>query len=511
MSADTGYAPGSAHPLRRKGEGKAYRNFIGGQWVDSESPKSVPNINPADTREVLGHVPLSSAEETRGAVAAAKAAFPAWRDTPAPIRGRILFQAQALMDQEKEQLARLLTREEGKTVKESMGEIQRTINILEYTAGEGRRIGGSTVPSELQHNFCYTLRQPLGVVACVTPWNFPVAIPVWKIAPALVAGNTVVFKPATLTPETATAVMSIFERAGVPSGVLNMVLGSGGTVGNALVDHDDVRAISFTGSNEVGAEIYSRGAKRMIRVQAEMGGKNPVIVMADADLDLAVESTAQGAFGSTGQRCTATSRVIVEEAVADKFVAALAARAAKVRVGNGLEGAVDMGPAVDSSQLGTDLKYIEIGRQEGKLVYGGRPLKDADRAHGHFVEPTVFDHVSPSTRIAQEEIFGPVVSVIRVKGFEEAMAAANGVQFGLSSSIFTGDPAKLFRFVDHIETGIVHVNSGTPGGEAQMPFGGMKATGVGPREQGETALEFFTEVKSVYIDYTGQARKGSLY
>jgi alpha-ketoglutaric semialdehyde dehydrogenase len=511
VSANAEYAPGTPHPLRRKGEGKNYRNFIGGEWVASDSERSVPNINPADTREVLGHVPLSTAEETRAGVAAARGAFPAWRDTPAPVRGRILFQVQALMDKEKEELARLLTREEGKTLKESMGEIQRTINILEYTAGEGRRVGGSTVPSELPHNFCYTLRQPLGVVACITPWNFPVAIPVWKIAPALVAGNTVVFKPATLTPETATAIVSIFERAGVPKGVLNMVLGSGGTVGNALVDHDEVRAVSFTGSNEVGAEIYARGAKRMIRVQAEMGGKNPVLVMADADLDLAVESTAQGAFGSTGQRCTATSRVIVEEAVADRFVEALAARAARVRVGNGLDGGIDMGPAVDAAQLATDLQYIDIGRAEGTLVCGGRALKDGERAHGHFVEPTVFDHVRPSTRIAQEEIFGPVVSVIRVKGFEEAMAAANGVKFGLSSSIFTGDPAKLFRFVDHIETGIVHVNSGTPGGEAQMPFGGTKGTGVGPREQGQTALEFFTEVKAVYVDYTGQARKGSLY
>jgi acyl-CoA reductase-like NAD-dependent aldehyde dehydrogenase len=511
VSAVDPMADAALHPLRRKGEGKTYRNFVNGQWVTSDSTRSVPNINPADTREVLGHVPLSSAEETRAAVDAAQAAFQGWRDTPGPVRGKILFQVQALMDKEKDELAKLLTREEGKTVKESMGEIQRTINILEYTAAEGRRLGGSTVPSELPHNFCYTLRQPLGVVACITPWNFPVAIPVWKIAPALLAGNTVVFKPATLTPETASAVVSIFERAGLPKGVLNMVLGSGGTVGNAILDHKDVRAVSFTGSNEVGAEIYARGAKRMIRVQAEMGGKNPVIVLADADLDLAVESTAQGAFGSTGQRCTATSRVIVDETIADKFVEALAARAKKVRVGNGLESGVDMGPACDASQLETDLKYIELGRAEGTLVTGGRQLKDADRAHGHYVEPTVFDHVKSSHRIAQEEIFGPVVSVIRVKGFEEAMQAANGVEFGLSSSIFTGDPSKIFRFVDHIETGIVHVNSGTPGGEAQMPFGGMKGTGVGPREQGETALEFYTEVKSVYIDYTGQARKGSLY
>jgi aldehyde dehydrogenase (NAD+) len=491
---------------------KIYRNFIDGEWVASEATKSTLNLNPADTRDVLGQVPFSTAEETRHAVAAARAAFPSWRDTPAPVRGRILFNVWTLMDKEKEELARLLTREEGKTVKESLGEILRTINILEYIAAEGRRIGGQTVPSELPRNFCYTVRHPLGVVACITPWNFPVAIPVWKMAPALVSGNTVVFKPATLTPETASAVVSIFERAGVPKGVLNMVLGSGGTVGNALLDHDDVRAVSFTGSNDVGAEIYGRAAKRMIRAQCEMGGKNPVVVMADADLDLAVEATAQGAFGSTGQRCTATSRVIVEERIADAFVEKLAARAKRVRVGDGQQAGVDMGPAVDPSQLKTDLDYIDIGKSEGAaLVCGGRRLTDGALEHGYYVEPTVFDRVSRSMRIAQEEIFGPVISVIRVKDFEKAMEAANSVRYGLSSSIFTTDATNVFRFVDMIEAGIVHINSGTPGGEAQLPFGGTKATGVGPREQGPTAVEFFTELKTVYVDYTGAARKSSIY
>jgi aldehyde dehydrogenase (NAD+) len=505
-------AAGARPDPRGQAGGKVYRNFIGGEWVASEASRTTPNLNPADTREVLGLVPLSTADEARRAVDAARAAYPGWRSTPAPKRGAILFKAMALMDAEKEALARLLTREEGKTVKESLGEIQRTINILEYTAAEGRRLGGQTIPSELPSNFCYTVRQPLGVVVCVTPWNFPVAIPVWKMAPALVSGNTVVFKPATLTPETSGAVVSIFERAGVPKGVLNMVLGSGGTVGNALVDHADVRAISFTGSNEVGAEIYSRGAKRMVRVQCEMGGKNPVIVLADADLDLAVESTAQGAFGSTGQRCTATSRVIVEETIADAFVERLVARSKKVKVGSGIDAGIDMGPAVDKSQLETDLKYIAIGQDEGaKLCGGGRRLEDGALAHGHFVEPTVFDHVTPAMRIAQEEIFGPVISVIRVKGFEEAMAAANDVRYGLAASIFTRDPSAIFRFADDIEAGIVHINSGTPGGEAQLPFGGTKATGVGPREQGPTALEFYTEVKTVYVDYTGQARKSSIY
>jgi len=491
---------------------QTYKNFIAGEWVASEASKSTPNLNPADTRDVIGHVPMSSAEEARRAADAAQAAFPAWRDTPAPVRGRVLFRAQEILDKEREELARLLTREEGKTVKEALGEIQRAINILEYTAAEGRRLGGHTVPSELPSNFCYTTRIPVGVVACITPWNFPVAIPIWKIAPALVTGNTVVFKPATLTPATATALVGIFERAGLPKGVLNLVLGSGGTVGNALLDHPAVHAVSFTGSNEVGGEIYARAAKRMIRVQAEMGGKNPVVVLADADLDLAVEATAQGAFGSTGQRCTATSRVIVEEAVADRFVERLAARAKKVRVGNGLEPTTDMGPAVDRSQMQTDLDYIGIGGKESAtLVCGGRKLEEGALAHGHFVEPTVFDHVKTTMRIAQEEIFGPVVSVVRVKDFEEAMQAANDVPFGLSSSIFTTDASTVFRFADRIETGIVHINSGTPGGEAQLPFGGIKGTGLGPREQGSTAIEFFTDIKTVYVDYTGAARKGSFY
>jgi methylmalonic acid semialdehyde dehydrogenase len=491
---------------------KPYRNFIGGEWVESSSTKTAVNTNPADTRDVLGLSPLSTADEARAAVDAARAAFPAWRDTPAPVRGRILYRAWQLMDQEKESLARLLTREEGKTVKEALGEILRTVNILEYTAAEGRRLAGETLPSELPRNFAYTLRQPLGVVAVVTPWNFPVAIPCWKIAPALVTGNTVVFKPASLTPETAAAVVSIFERAGLPKGVLNLVLGSGGTVGNAIVDHPDVRAVSFTGSNEIGAQIYGRGAARMIRVQCEMGGKNPVVVMGDADLEVAVEATATGAFGSTGQRCTATSRVIVEEGVADAFVERLAARAAKIRVGNGLQDGVEMGPAVDDQQLDTDLRYLEIGRSEGaRLVCGGERLSGGDYDQGFFVSPTVFDHVTTTMRLAQEEIFGPVVSVVRVRDFDEAVAAANAVRYGLSSAIFTRDSTNVFRFVDEIEAGIVHVNSGTPGGEAQMPFGGTKDTGVGPREQGSTAVEFYTEVKTVYVDYTGAARKSSIY
>jgi aldehyde dehydrogenase (NAD+) len=490
---------------------KRYRNFVDGEWRESQVARSAPNLNPADTREVLGEVPLSTADEARAACDAAARAFPAWRDLPAPQRGAVLFRAMAILDKEKEELARLLTREEGKILKEAMGEVQRSVNILEYIAAEGRRVGGHTVPSELPNNFCYTVRHPLGVVACITPWNFPVAIPVWKIAPALVSGNTVVFKPATLTPATAEHLVSIFERAGLPKGVLNLVLGSGSTVGNAIVDHEAVRAVSFTGSNDVGAGLYARGASRMIRVQCEMGGKNPVVVLDDADLDLAVECTAQGAFGSTGQRCTATSRAIVDERVADAFVEKLLARTAKIRIGAGLDGA-DMGPAVDDSQLQTDLRYVDIAQGEGaRLLRGGKRVTGGGLEHGYFVEPTVFDHVKSSMRVAQEEIFGPVVSVIRVKGYEQALESANETRYGLSASIFTSDASSVFRFADKIEAGIVHVNSGTPGGEAQLPFGGTKATGVGPREQGHTALEFFTEVKTVYVDYTGQSRKSSFY
>src|SRR5216683_1372775 len=328
----------------------------------------------------------------------------------------------ALMEAEKDALARLLTREEGKTVKESMGEIQRTINILEYTAGEGRRIGGSTVPSELPHNFCYTLRQPLGVVACVTPWNFPVAIPVWKIAPALIAGNTVVFKPATLTPETASAVVSIFERAGIPPGVLNLILGSGSDAGDEIINHPAVKAVSFTGSNEVGIRLYEEVSRRGAKVQCEMGGKNPVVILEDADLDLAVESTAQGAFGSSGQRCTATSRAVVVNNIADEFVDRIARRAESMRIGAGSDPQTEMGPSVDGSQFKTVLKYIDIGLEDGAtLVCGGSAANGKGLDKGFFVRPTVFDHVTPDMRIAREEVFGPVLSVLRVKDFDEAM------------------------------------------------------------------------------------------
>jgi acyl-CoA reductase-like NAD-dependent aldehyde dehydrogenase len=486
------------------------KNFINGKWVESKATRTSERRNPANLDEVVGLVPLSSREETRAAIAAAKAAFAAWRDTPAPVRGRVIAKAAILMEQQKDELARILTREEGKTFKDSLGEVMKSVNILEFMAGESRRIGGETVPSELPKNFAYTVKQPLGVVAAITPWNFPVSIPVWKMAPALVAGNTVVFKPATLTAFTGAKVTEIFEQAGVPAGVLNMVVGSGGEVGDELLQHPDVKAVSFTGSNEVGCELYAQGARKMKKCQCEMGGKNPIVILADADLPLAVESTVFGAFASTGQRCTATSRVVVEDKVADQFVAMLVERTKKLKTGNGLDPAMDMGPAVDESQMKTDLHYIEVGKKEAKLLLGGERLT-GQGYNGYYVAPTIFDHVKWDSTLAQDEVFGPVLSIIRVKDFEEALRVANSVRYGLSSSIYTNDAAKIFEFIDKIETGITHVNSPTVGGEAQLPFGGMKATGVGLREMGRVAIDFYTELKTVYIDYTGRKRESNIY
>lgn len=489
-----------------------YQNFINGAWVASQATRTVDNVNPADTRDVIGQVPISTQAEVKSAVGAAQAALEGWNALSAPKRAEYLWKVLRIMERRKAELGALLTREEGKVLPEALGEVQKAMNVLEYIAGEGRRIGGVTRPSELPNTFCYTVRVPLGVSAIVTPWNFPVAIPVWKIAPALLAGNTVVFKPATLTPGCAVMLMEMFHEAGLPAGVLNLILGSGHQVGQWLLDCPEVKAVSFTGSNEIGMKLYADAAARKIKVQCEMGGKNPIVVLSDADVPLAVESTVQGAFGSTGQRCTATSRAIVETSVADRFVELLLQRTAQLKIGNGAQSGITMGPSVDESQMSKVLEYIEIGKQEGaRLLTGGRRLTDGDHAHGFFIEPTVFDHVQPDMRIAREEIFGPVLSVVRVPNFEEAVRVANDVPFGLSSSVYTQDVARIFRFIDKIETGITHINSPTMGGEAQLPFGGMKATGIGSREMNEEAFDFFTEIKTVYIDYTGAKRDTFVY
>src|ERR1041384_5411395 len=490
---------------------KTYRNFINGQWLESTSDQTASNVNPANTDDVLGTVRLATREEARSAVEAAAEAFRAWRATPAPARGRIIARAARLLEDDKENLAAILTREEGKTLGEASGELHRSINVVDFCASELRRMNGETIQSELPANFAYTIKEPHGVVACITPWNFPVAIPVWKIAPALVAGNTVVFKPATITPETAIRITEIFHEAGLPKGVLNLILGSGSEAGDEIVNHRAVRAISFTGSNGVGVKLYEQAARRGVRVQCEMGGKNPVVILEDADMDLAVESTAQGAFGSTGQRCTATSRAIVVDEIADEFVERLAKRAESMRIGPGVDPATEMGPSVDEGQFNTVLNYINIGREDGAtLVCGGERATGDGLDKGYFVRPTVFDHVTPDMRIAREEIFGPVLSVLRVKNFEEAMQVANDCEYGFSSSVFSNKRSRIFRFVDDIETGMTHINSPTTGGEAHIPFGGSKGTGIGDREQGSTALDFYTELKVVYVDYTGRKREGNL-
>ncbi|MCA9792563.1 MAG: aldehyde dehydrogenase family protein [Candidatus Eremiobacteraeota bacterium] len=490
---------------------KKFTSYIGGEWVEPESGKSVPNINPANG-ESLGDVMLASRADTKRAIELAAKAFPGWKATPAPVRGNYFFKVVRLMEERREELARALTLEEGKLYKEALGEVQKTINIVEFIAGEGRRMSGETTPSEMPNTFAYTIKQPLGVVGLITPWNFPVAIPMWKIAPALVAGNTVVLKPATNTPWTASLLMEIMHDAGIPAGVINMVVGKGSEVGDEIVNNPTVRALSFTGSNEVGQGLYLQGAQRGVKVQCEMGGKNPIVVLEDADIDLAVEATIQGAFGSTGQRCTATSRAIVVHEIADQFVEKLVARTKKFVVGDGMKDGVHMGPSVDEGQMNTVLEGIEKAKEsKAKLLLGGGRLTEGEFAKGYFIQPTLFDHVSRDDFLANEELFGPVLAVIRVKDLHEALEVANSVRYGLSSSIYTFDTNRVFRFIDEIETGITHVNSPTMGGEAQLPFGGVKATGVGTREQGKVAIDFFTELKTVYVDYTGEKRETNIY
>lgn len=486
------------------------RALIDGKWI--EGPEWRDNVNPADTREVIGRATHCGRAEAQQAIEAAARAFPAWRETPAPKRGALLFEAARIMRERLETIAVAMTREEGKTLAEARGEVQKSINVVEYMAGEGRRATGEVVPSEMPRTFAYHVRQPLGVVSLVTPWNFPVAIPAWKIAPALVAGNTVVFKPASLTPLTGRMVAQCFHDAGLPPGVLNFVTGGGGTVGDELVTHPLVRAVSFTGSNDVGIELARQASARRKKCQCEMGGKNPIVVLSDADLALAVDATVQGAFGSTGQRCTATSRAVVDRSLYAEFVERCLAATANVRVGNGLHPGVTMGPSVDAGQHQCVLDAIETGTADGaRLVTGGQRPRGEEFDHGFFTEPTIFADANMSMRVAQEEVFGPVLAIVPVDGFEAALEAANAVRYGLAASVYTRDLVLAQRFVDGIDVGIVHVNNPTVGGEAQLPFGGMKDTGIGEREMGPTAVEFFSEVKTVYVDYTGVARRTNIY
>jgi acyl-CoA reductase-like NAD-dependent aldehyde dehydrogenase len=475
-------------------------NFINGEWVRSRGGCTAPNYNPAHRRQILNHYQVSTGEDMSAAIDAAYAALAGWKSVPAPRRGDIVERAAQLMLERKEAIASALVQEEGKTLSEARAEVDRAVANVKFAASQGYRLGGNFIPSTVPGVMIYTTREPLGVVGAVTPWNFPVAIPAWKIAPALVSGNTVVLKPASLTPWTASLVVQCFVDAGLPPGVLNMVTGPGSTVGSVLVDDDRVRAISFTGSNEVGRALYTRAAHRLCKVQLEMGGKNPVIVLADADLEAAAEAITVGAFGSSGQRCTATSRVVAVSEVHDSLLEMVVERARKLVVGDGLDPTTHVGPLVDENQLSKVLGYIEAGVAEGaKLVLDGRELSDGLADEGYFVGPTVFTEVEPSMRIAQEEIFGPVLCFQRAKDFKQAMELANAVEFGLSSSIYTNDLTLALEYARRSQAGMLHVNIPTLGGEAQVPFGGIKGSGLGSRECGEAAFNFFTEEIVVYI------------
>ena len=485
---------------------ETHRNYIGGKWVESVTGRTYPVHNPAHTDQLVGEFQTSGADDTLHAVAAAKDGLKIWANTPAPARANIMYKALDIMGRRAEELAETITVEEGKPISDARAEVKRAMAIMEYAAGEGRRMFGYTTPSELPDTVAYTTRRPLGVVGIITPWNFPLAIPAWKIAPALICGNALVFKPASATPHSAVKLLEIFEEAGLPAGVLNLVTGPGGQVGNALVESPDVKGISFTGSTEIGTDLYSESAKRLKKVQAEMGGKNAVIVLSDADMDKAMNGIVQGAFGSTGQRCTATSRVIVEESVHDQFVTELIDRTSKLTVGDGIDPANDVAPLSSQNQKDKVLEFIGIGAEEGaNLAFGGRDLMDGDLKEGYYVEPTVFTGVTSDMRIAQEEIFGPVLTVFKAKDLKEAIDIANSVEFGLSSSVYTKDITRAYEYINTVETGMVHVNASTLGGEVHLPFGGLNSSGVGQREQGTAAVDFFSEVITVYIDHAGEA------
>ena len=489
-------------------EAQTYKNYIGGSWVESTSGRTYSINNPASKSTVVGHFQTSGAEDAQRAAAAAHEAQEGWANTPAPVRAGVLFRAMEIMKQRADDIARTITIEEGKPIADAQGEVRRATNIIEYAAGEGRRMFGYTTPSELPNTVAYTVRRPLGVVAIITPWNFPIAIPAWKIAPALICGNTLVFKPASGTPLSAVKLVEVFEEAGLPPGVLNLITGPGAVVGNTLVESPEVQAISFTGSTEIGTDLYAQGARLLKKVQAEMGGKNAVILLEDADLDKALGGIVQGAFGSTGQRCTATSRVIVEESIYDRFMEELIDRTSKLKLGNGLDADVDVSPLSSQHQLDKVTEYIGIGAEEGaNLVYGGGRPRGGHFDEGYYVEPTIFTDVAPDMRIAQEEIFGPVLTVFKAADMQEAIRISNDVKFGLSSSIYTKDLTQAFEYINTVEAGMVHVNAPTLGGEVHLPFGGLKASGVGQREQGVEAVDFFSEVITVYIDHAAAARQ----
>ena len=487
-----------------------YQNLIGGQWLPAASGKTILNLNPADHSDVIGAFPSSHAEDVALAVAAAKKAFAAWRLVPAPKRAEILVRAGNILIQNKEKFAQDMTREMGKVLAETRGDVQEAIDEAFYVAGEGRRLFGVTTPSELQNKFAMSIRMPVGVVGLITPWNFPMAIPSWKLFPALVAGNTCVIKPAEDTPLSTYNLVQALTEAGLPAGVINIVSGLGPTAGAALVEHSDVRAVSFTGSSAVGSLIAQRAAATFKQVSLEMGGKNAQIVLDDANLELALDGALWGAFGTTGQRCTATSRILLQKGIAAEFTAKFVARAKKLKIGNGLDESVEVGPQVNADQIETSTRYVAIALKEGaQILCGGHALTERAYAHGTFFEPTVLAGVTPGMRIAREEVFGPVVALMEFTTFEEAVEIANSVDYGLSTSLYTRDVNRAFTAMRDLEAGITYINAPTIGAEVHLPFGGVKRTGNGHRE-GLGALDFFTTWKAVYVDYSDKLQRAQI-
>jgi aldehyde dehydrogenase (NAD+) len=487
-----------------------YYNLIGGQWLPAASGKTILNLNPADHSDVIGEFPSSHADDVALAAAAAKKAFATWRLVPAPKRAELLFRAGTLLQQSKEQYARDMTREMGKVLAETRGDVQEAIDEAFYVAGEGRRLFGVTTPSELQDKFAMSIRMPVGVVGLITPWNFPMAIPSWKLFPALVAGNTCIIKPATDTPLSTYNLVQALIDAGLPPGVVNIVCGTGSTAGAALVEHPDVRAISFTGSSAVGSLVAQRAAATFKQVSLEMGGKNAQIVLDDANLDLALDGALWGAFGTTGQRCTATSRILLQKGIAAEFTEKFAARAKKLKIGNGLDELVEVGPQVNANQIETSARYVELAVQEGaQLLCGGHAIAGGLYAHGTFFEPTVLAGVKPHMRIAHEEVFGPVVALMEFSTFEEAVEIANSIDYGLSTALYTRDVNRAFAAIRDLEAGITYINAPTIGAEVHLPFGGVKHTGNGHRE-GLGALDFFTTWKAVYVDYSDKLQRAQI-
>ncbi|MEC4814950.1 MAG: aldehyde dehydrogenase family protein [Scytonema sp. PMC 1069.18] len=487
------------------------RNYIAGKWLNVVSGASLESRNPSDRHEVVATFPRSTASDVETAIASARKAYRTWRLVPAPVRAEYIYRVGELLLKYKEELAQLISREMGKPLTEARGDVQEGIDCAYYSAGEGRRLFGQTTPSEMPNKFAMTVRVPIGVCAIITPWNFPIAIPCWKAMPALVCGNTVIFKPAEDTPGCATKLIEIFEEAGLPEGVINLVHGLGEEAGKALVEHPDVDLVSFTGSSETGAFVGSTCGRTHKRVCLEMGGKNAQIVMEDADLELALDGAVWGAFGTAGQRCTATSRLLLHRDIKEKFTTMLKERTSQLRLGAGTDPNIDIGPIINEKQLQRVSKYLDIAREEGaKVLMGGEILTEGEFKNGYFFQPTILDGVTPDMRVAREEIFGPVVALIEVSSFEEAIAILNDTPYGLSSSIYTCDINRAFAAMRDIEAGITYINGPTIGAEVHLPFGGVKQTGNGHREAGTAVLDVFTEWKTVYVDFSGSLQRAQI-